>query len=285
MVINAQPWQRNLSVLALLLLITTGCRQVERVEQQQDLPLRAWNRDLYDSEGIKVYATNSRAAREIAETAENAAKAFRRKTGEEPRQILFVAVDGNDPADDELLKAGVEGLARISGKPVPDLEESMKKEARRKGAEDLDTDEAVLKSMLGMIPGILESPSSRPPTLWKDAVVVPTSKRVDDGFDTIIEFVMEREEINTFQRLLMSPIIAIAKGYLHKILAAVQEAVIMGVHAQGREGWTQERIDQLLKDALEDSGLKQLGEDIAGRAETATGDSEESVENGNDPQQ
>lgn len=285
MVINVQPWQRNLSVLALLLLITTGCRQVERVEQQQDLPLRAWNRDLYDSEGIKVYATNSRAAREIAETAENAAKAFRRKTGEEPRQILFVAVDGNDPADDELLKAGVEGLSRISGKPVPDLEESMKKEARRKGAEDLDTDEAVLKSMLGMIPGILESPSSRPSTLWKDAVVVPTSKRVDDGFDTIIEFFMEREEMNTFQRLLMSPIVAIAKGYLHKILAAVQEAVIMGVHAQGREGWTQERIDQLLKDALEDSGLKQLGEDIAGRTETATGDSEEPAENGNEPQQ
>ncbi|NRA75413.1 MAG: hypothetical protein HRU16_05670, partial [Planctomycetes bacterium] len=163
--------------------------------------------------------------------------------------------------------------------------ESMKKEARRKGAEDLDTDEAVLKSMLGMIPGILESPSSRPPTLWKDAVVVPTSKRVDDGFDTIIEFFMEREEMNTFQRLLMSPIVAIAKGYLHKILAAVQEAVIMGVHAQGREGWPQERIDQLLKDALEESGLKQLGEDIAGRTETATGDSEEPAENGNEPQQ
>ncbi|HIC23526.1 MAG TPA: hypothetical protein EYO84_08880, partial [Planctomycetes bacterium] len=61
-----------LSLLAILLLVTTGCRQVERVTQQRDLPLRAWNRDLYDSEGVQVYATNSRAAREIAETAENA---------------------------------------------------------------------------------------------------------------------------------------------------------------------------------------------------------------------
>ena len=274
-----------LSSLAILLLVTTGCRQVERVTQQRDLPLRAWNRDLYDSEGIQVYATNSRAAREIAETAENAAKAFRRKTGEEPRQILFIAVDGNDPSDDELLKAGIGGLSRISGKQVPDLEESMIKEARRKGTKGIETDEAVLKSMLGMIPGILECPPSRPATLWKDAVVVPTKKRVDDGFDAIIEFVMEREDISTIQRFLMSPIIAIAKGYLHKILAAVQEAVIMGVHAQDREGWPQERIDQLLKDALEDAGLKQLGEDIADRTKNSTSESEEATEENQVPQQ
>ncbi|PCJ15108.1 MAG: hypothetical protein COB10_02165 [Planctomycetota bacterium] len=59
----------------------------------------------------------------------------------------------------------------------------------------------------------------------------------------------------------------------------------MGVHAQDREGWPQERIDQLLKDALEDAGLKQLGEDIADRTKNSTSESEEATEENKVPQQ
>ena len=68
-----------LSLMAILLLFSTGCRQVERIEERRDLPLRAWNRDLYNSEGVQVYATTSRAAREVAQKAEDAAKLFQRK--------------------------------------------------------------------------------------------------------------------------------------------------------------------------------------------------------------
>lgn len=252
--------------LTLLLLILTGCRQVERIEQQRDLPLRAWNRDLYDSEGIQVYATSPRAAREVAQKAENAAKSFQMKTGEEPRQILFVAVSASDPVDQELIKAGLQGLSRISGKPVPDLQDSMQKEAQRKGTKGIEDDEKVLQSMVGMIPGILESPSSRPASLWKDAVVIPTSSRINAAIDDIIRFFLEREDLNTFQRVLLTPVIAIAKKYISTILDSVQEAIIIGVHAQGREGWTQERVEQLIKETLEESGFEQLGEDITNRA-------------------
>ncbi|MGE4620149.1 MAG: hypothetical protein AAEJ04_10110 [Planctomycetota bacterium] len=256
-----------LSVLVLLVVFSSGCRQAERIEKRRDLPLRAWNRDLYDSEGIQVYASSTQAAREIATIGERAAESFRKKTGEEPRQILFIAVDSSDPVDQDLLEAGIQGLARVSGKPIPDLETSIRKEAQRKGTQGIEGEEKVLQAMLGMIPGILEAPPSRPAELWKDAVVIPTSKRVDSGVNDIIQFFMEREELNTFQRILLTPIVAIAKRYVSKILGSVQEAIVLGVHAQERDGWPQEKIEQLIKDTLEESGFKELGADIVDRSQ------------------
>ncbi|MEE2882664.1 MAG: hypothetical protein VYD70_02970 [Planctomycetota bacterium] len=254
-----------LSLVAILLLFSTGCRQVERIEERRDLPLRAWNRDLYNSEGVQVYATTSRAAREVAQKAEDAAKLFQRKTGEEPRQILFVAVSNADPIDEELLNAGIQGLSRISGKPIPTLQESMKKEAQRKGTKGIEDNDKVVQAMLSMIPGILESPTPRPPMLWKDAVVIPTATRVNAAVDEILLFLMEKEDMSTLQRILLTPVVAIAKRYVSKILNSVQDAIILGVHAQGREGWSQERVEQLIKETLEESGFEQLGADITNR--------------------
>ncbi len=266
-----------LCILTVLLLFLTGCRQVERIAEQQDLPLKAWNRDLYHSEGIQVYATSASAAREVAQKAEDAADAFLAKTGEEPRKILFIAVSASDPVDQDLMNAGLQGLSRISGKPIPDLEESMQKEAQRKGTKGIEENEAVLRSMLGMIPGILEAPPSRPNNLWKDAVVIPTSSRINVAIDDIILFFLERENVSTLKRVLLTPVVAIAKSYIGTILESVQEAIILGVHAQGREGWTQDRVEQLIKETLEESGFEQLGEDITNRTRNIRdSDSEES---------
>lgn len=251
--------------LTLLLLFLTGCRQVERIEQQQDLPLKAWNRDLYNSEGVQVYASSAGAAREVAQKAEDAARSFLNKTGEQPRQILFIAISANDPIDQELVDAGIQGLSRISGKPVPDLHKSIQREAKRKGTQGIEGEEVVFNSMLGMIPGILAAPATRPANLWEDAVAIPTSSRISASIDEIILFFMEREELNTFQKVLLAPVIAIAKRYMAKILDSVQEAIILGVHAQGREGWTQEQVEQLIKETLEESGFDQLGEDLTNR--------------------
>ena len=77
-------------------------------------------------------------------------------------------------------------------------------------------------------------------------------------------------------RILMAPVIAIAKGYFHKILDAVQEAVILGVHAQGRDGWPQERIDRLFEESMRATGFDQFAEDLSRRRD-------ESLQNGESP--
>ena len=97
----------------LLLLLTTsmiGCRQVDRITEENGLPLVAWERDLYISEGVLVYATSSGAAREIAGQADEAAAAFLAMSGEEPRQLIYIAVDRNDSLGETMIESGIQGI-------------------------------------------------------------------------------------------------------------------------------------------------------------------------------
>ncbi|MGE4613883.1 MAG: hypothetical protein AAEJ46_06075 [Planctomycetota bacterium] len=254
-----------LVVCFMALLQSSGCRQVEKIEIERDLPLRAWDRDLYESEGVLVYASSSSAAREIAKIADRAANSFQNLADEEPRKLIYIAVAPGDTTSDEMLQAGIEGLSRVSGKSVPDIRESMIDEAQRNSGDGFDGDEVVFRALLGMIPGIVDAPLKRPPDVWKDAVIIPTSSRVSKGFDTVIEFIVEKEQIGFFERLLMAPVIAIAKGYFRKILDAIQEAVILGLHAQGREDWPQERIDKLFEESVRATGFDLLGKDLSRR--------------------
>ncbi len=271
-----RPASLLLFVCFMALLQASGCRQVDKIEVERDLPLRAWDRNLYESEGVLVYASSSSAAREIAVIADRAASSFQNLADEEPRNLIYIAVAPGDAPSEEMLQAGIEGLSRVSGKSVPDIRESMIDEAQRNSGDGFDGDDEVLRALLGMIPGIVDAPVKRPPEVWKDAVIIPTSARISSGFDTVIEFFAEKEQIGIFQRILMAPVIAIAKGYFHKILDAVQEAVILGVHAQGRDGWPQERIDRLFEESMRATGFDQFAEDLSRRRD-------ESLQNGESP--
>lgn len=270
---SCRSYSLLLFVCFMALFQASGCRQVDKIEIERDLPIRAWDRNLYESEGVLVYASSSSAAREIAVIADRAANSFQHLAEEEPRNLIYIAVAPGDATSDEMLQAGLEGLSRVSGKSVPDIRKSMIGEARRKSGDEIDGDDVVLRALLGMIPGIVDSPVKRPPEIWKDAVIIPTAARISDGFDTVIEFVVEKEQIGFFERLLMAPVIAIAKSYFHKIIDSVQEAVILGIHAQGRDDWPQERIDKMFEESMKATGFDQLAEDLSRRRD-------DSIQNG-----
>lgn len=247
--------------ILLLLLMTTsmiGCRQVDRITEENGLPLVAWERDLYMSEGVLVYATSSGAAREIAGHADEAAAAFVALSGEEPRQLIYIAVDRNDSLDDKLLESGIQGISRISGKSVPEIKNKIVDPANQQSAERIEQQEKMLHAYLGLIPGVLDAPTTRPAFLWGNAVMIPTSSRISKNLDIVIEGVMDEQEIGVLKRLMLVPVIPIAKSYARTILREIHESFIIGVHAQGREGWSQERIDQMLKDSLQDGEIKKL---------------------------
>ena len=100
-------FHRFILLLTLMTTLMIGCRQVDKVLEGQGLPLVAWERDLYHSEGVLVYATSSRAAREIAEHADEAAAAFHELSGEDPRRLIYIAVDKDDSIDDQMLESGL----------------------------------------------------------------------------------------------------------------------------------------------------------------------------------
>ena len=245
----------------LLLLLTTsmiGCRQVDRITEENGLPLVAWERDLYISGGVLVYATSSGAAREIAGQADEAAAAFLAMSGEEPRQLIYIAVDRNDSLGETMIESGIQGISKISGKSVPEIKSKMFDATNQQGADRIEQQEQMLHAYLGLVPGVLDAPTTRPAYLWSDAVMIPTASRISKNLDIVIKGVMDQQEFGTLKQLMLFPVIAIAKGFAQKILGEIHETVIIGVHAQGREGWPQERIDQLLKDSLQDGELKQL---------------------------
>ena len=250
---------RFILLLTLMTTLMIGCRQVERVIEGQGLPLVAWERDLYQSEGILVYATSSRAAREIAEHADEAAAAFHELSGEDPRRLIYIAVDKDDSIDDQMLESGLQGIARISGKSVPEIKKTMVDSANQKS--DKGYEKQALQALLGLIPGVLDAPATRPADVWGDALVIPTSSRISKNLDIVIKSAMEKEDVNTLQRVLLVPVIAIAKGYIRGILADIREIIIIGVHARSRDGWSQERIDQMLKDSLQEGEIKRLLQD------------------------
>jgi hypothetical protein len=261
---------RFILLLTLMTTLMIGCRQVERVSEGQGLPLVAWERDLYQSEGVLVYATSSRAAREIAEHADEAAAAFHELSGEEPRRLIYIAVDKDDSIDDQMLESGLQGIARISGKSVPEIKKTMVDSANQKS--DKGYEEQALQALLGLIPGVLDAPATRPADVWGDALVIPTSSRISKNLDIVIKSAMEKEDVNALKRVLLIPIIAIAKGYIRGILADIREIIIIGVHARSRDGWSQERIDQMLKDSLQEGEIKRLFQDDMHPQEEDTSD-------------
>jgi len=253
-------WHLWLLVAVVAISCGSGCRHVEKVHGKTDLPLQSWDRDLFLSEGVFVYATSHGAAREIAEVADRTTASFRDLTGEEPRHLVYIAVDDGDPLDSKMLESGLHGLARISGKSVPEIRTSMLDEARSQGNSESDgeqgeEEEAVFRALLGMIPGIVPAPDNFPDHLWRDAVLLPTRARINGGFDEILRFYYKRESIGMMKQLLIAPVIPIIRTYLHRFLEAIQDSIVIGVHAQGREGWSQERIDQLFQKSLKASGL------------------------------
>ncbi|MBT5736967.1 MAG: hypothetical protein HN891_12910 [Planctomycetes bacterium] len=252
-------FHRFILLLTLMTTLMIGCRQVDKVLEGQGLPLVAWERDLYHSEGVLVYATSSRAAREIAEHADEAAAAFHELSGEDPRRLIYIAVDKDDSIDDQMLESGLQGISRISGKSVPEIKKKMLDSATQKSGKGFEV--PALQALLGLIPGVLDAPSTRPLDVWGDALVIPTSSRISKNLDIVIEGAMEKEDVNTLQRVLWIPVIAIAKGYIRRVLADIREVIIIGVHARSRDGWPQERIDQMLKESLQEGEIKRLFKD------------------------
>ena len=252
-------FHRFILLLTLMTTLMIGCRQVDKVLEGQGLPLVAWERDLYHSEGVLVYATSSRAAREIAEHADEAAAAFHELSGEDPRRLIYIAVDKDDSIDDQMLESGLQGISRISGKSVPEIKKKMLDSATQKSGKGFEV--PALQALLGLIPGVLDAPSTRPLDVWGDALVIPTSSRISKNLDIVIEGAMEKEDVNTLQRVLWIPVIAIAKGYIRRVLADIREVIIIGVHARSRDGWPQERIDQMLKEPLQEGEIKRLFKD------------------------
>ena len=252
-------FHRFILLLTLMTTLMIGCRQVDKVLEGQGLPLVAWERDLYHSEGVLVYATSSRAAREIAEHADEAAAAFHELSGEDPRRLIYIAVDKDDSIDDQMLESGLQGISRISGKSVPEIKKKMLDSATQKSGKGFEV--PALQALLGLIPGVLDAPSTRPLDVWGDALVIPTSSRISKNLDIVIEGAMEKEDVNTLQRVLWIPVFAIAKGYIRRVLADIREVIIIGVHARSRDGWPQERIDQMLKESLQEGEIKRLFKD------------------------
>ncbi|MGB1072359.1 MAG: hypothetical protein ACPG1Z_11885, partial [Planctomycetota bacterium] len=92
-----------------VLLGSSGCRSVDLVsdsgtstESATSLP-HVWQKfQLYDSEGVLVYARTENAARDIATRVDQAESLLVELTGEEPTPMVYIAIDMEHPDRQEL---------------------------------------------------------------------------------------------------------------------------------------------------------------------------------------
>ena len=114
-----------------------GCRSVDLVVEEDALgietrlPLETESFQLFDSEGVLVYARSEQFARDIAIRVEAAENLLTEKTGEQPSEMVYFAVDLNYEKRSEFHARAFE----VAGS-VWDLRDNAFKFSRSKGVPD-----------------------------------------------------------------------------------------------------------------------------------------------------
>ncbi|MBC8261421.1 MAG: hypothetical protein H8E43_06350 [Planctomycetia bacterium] len=235
-----------------------GCRSVDLVVEEDALgietrlPLEAESFQLFDSEGVLVYARSEQFARDIAIRVEAAENLLTEKTGEQPSEMVYFAVDLNYEKRSEFHARAFE----VAGS-VWDLRDNAFKFSRSKGVPDeqemsLKLEEAFPK----MLPGLIETPRPRSPNFSTYAIVLSTLKSKKAECNALIEEVLLQLELTTLQKVLVAPFKPLMRKMIMEVLNRVEQAMVLATHLQGRDSWDKTRIQQTMNEVLDLEGLK-----------------------------
>ena len=236
-----------------LLLSSVGCRSVDRVEDSGSqhptgqLPLSYKGFELFDSEGVLVYARNATAARDIATRIDQAEILLEKKSGAKPVPMVYFAIDLEHPQRQELHLKAFQNSSKLWNMKNRAMDfsgsQGIQKESKI-GSKLQDTFPIVL-------PGLLEIPKPHPPEFPDYGVALATKKGLKDGTDRLIQTGIEDMNLSTMKRILISPFIAIFRGIFTKILSRVEDALIVGSHLREMPQWTEEQTQALMQEILD----------------------------------
>ena len=243
------------TLLALAVLLgVSGCRSVDLVsdsdtsaESAATLP-HIWQQfQLYDSEGILVYARTESAARDVATRVDQAESLLVKLTAEAPTPMVYIAIDLEHPDRLQLHSTAFENSAEQWDMENRAFEFSAS-QGVSKNSEIGKLFEQVIPTLL---PGLLLSPESRPAGMPSYSVAIATKMSQKQGIDQLISAGIESRDLSTVQRFLLAPVNAIIKGIFSEILSRVEDALIIGSHLRGRPDWDDERLQDLLEQILD----------------------------------
>ena len=242
------PW-----ISLVLLFSSAGCRSVDRVHDsgsQQSigqLPLNYEGFELFDSEGILVYARNTTAARDIATRVDQAERLLEKKSGEKPVPMVYFAIDLDHPQRQELHSRAFQNSSKLW---------NMKNRAMDfSGSQGIQKESKIgskLQETFPMVlPGLLETPNPHPPSFPDYGIALSTKKGLKDGTEQLFKTGIENMKLSKMKRILVAPIIAIVRGIFSKILSRVEDALIVGSHLRGKPEWTEDRTQALMQEILD----------------------------------
>lgn len=237
-----------------VLLGSSGCRSVDLVsdsgastESAITLP-HMWQKfQLYDSEGVLVYARTENAARDIATRVDQAESLLVELTGEEPTPMVYFAIDMEHPDRQELHDTAFKNSAEQWDMENRAFDFSASQGVQR----DSEMGEKFQQAIPTILPGLLKAPESRPAEMPPYCVAMPTKKAQKKGIDLLFQAGIESMDLSTLQRVLLAPFIAIFRGIFSEIISRVEDALIIGSHLRGRPGWDSENVQQLLEKVLD----------------------------------
>ena len=252
----------------LLILICSGCRSVDLVGDTDStsgndlLPLSWQGFQLYDSEGILVYARTESAARDVAARADQAETLLFELTAEEPTPMVYFAIDLEHPDRQQLHITAFKNSAEQWNMENRAFEFSASQGIRK----DTEIGAQFEKSIPTILPGLLATPESRPSDMPPYCVALPTRKSQKYATDQLFKAGIESMDLSTIQKVLLTPVIAVVRGIFSEIISRVEDALIIGSHLRGRPGWDSERVQGLLNQVLD---LDAFMESVAPRPESA----------------
>jgi hypothetical protein len=237
----------------LLILAGSGCRSVDLVGEadptsQSRLLPRSWQGfQLYDSEGVLVYARTESAARDVATRAEQAESLLVELTAEEPTPMVYFAIDLEHPDRQQLHATAFKNAGEQWDMENRAFDFSASQGVRKESEMGARFEEAIPT----ILPGLLATPESRPQGIPPYCVALPTRKSQKTGIDQLFKAGIESMDLSTVQRILLTPLIAIFRGIFSEIISRVEDALIIGSHLRGRPDWDSERLQGLLEQILD----------------------------------
>ncbi|OUU25633.1 MAG: hypothetical protein CBC13_01800 [Planctomycetia bacterium TMED53] len=248
------------TIIAMLLMVSAiGCRSVDRVAEgtpegiSGNLPLTIEGFELFESEGILVYARDEASARNIATRAEQAESLLRETTGQDPSRLVYFAIDSFHPDRQALHSRAFQNSSQQWNMKNRAISFSGSQGVRK----DSEMGNKMEDSLPRILPGLLETPEPHPESFKKYGVAMATSDGVKSGINELIDFGIESAQLNTLQRILAAPIIVIVRKVLIDVLARVEDALIVGTHLRGRAGWDEDKIQAVMTEILD---LESFGE-------------------------
>jgi len=238
----------------LLLLAAVGCGGAERVEADPHWPVSWQELDLYRHEHELAYASSGGAAAEICSLAREVSDDFRERTGAEPVGWIHVVSDRGDPsvvaAAGKSYSTLVGEMNALVGDPAG---------AREIGPDlPAGVDPALAYALMPIVvPAGALLPAHPEPTPIRCETLLPTSARLGESLDRLIDAGLDQEGIPTWKRILIAPFLSYAKGVMRRKLEGVVRLALFRAQVESNPAWSAEERAAFVAAYSETLGLEE----------------------------